>query len=123
MPNGITSTIQSTARPRSSNSSPVRARALAWRAPANGVGAAGNGADEPRLCDRLVSGRRRSRQEAAGDAAVRGGFALIIADLILANASSIGGVLAGTAVWGVHTGPGRARGAGRADGAGRPSRH
>jgi len=33
-----------------------------------------------------------------------GFFALIVADLILANASSIGGVLAGTAVWGVHMG-------------------
>jgi predicted MFS family arabinose efflux permease len=33
-----------------------------------------------------------------------GFFALIVADLILAGASSIGGVLAGTAVWGVHMG-------------------
>jgi len=33
-----------------------------------------------------------------------GFFALIVADLLLANASSIGGVLAGTAVWGVHMG-------------------
>src|ERR1700687_633083 len=34
-----------------------------------------------------------------------GGFlALIVADLLLANAVSIGGVLAGTAVWGVHMG-------------------
>ncbi len=34
-----------------------------------------------------------------------GGFlALIVADLILANASSVGGVMAGTAVWGVHMG-------------------
>jgi predicted MFS family arabinose efflux permease len=33
-----------------------------------------------------------------------GFFALICADLILANASSIGGVLGGTAVWGVHMG-------------------
>lgn len=33
-----------------------------------------------------------------------GFFALIVADLILANASSIAGVLAGTAVWGVHMG-------------------
>jgi MFS family permease len=33
-----------------------------------------------------------------------GFFALIVADLMLANASSIGGVLAGTAVWGVHMG-------------------
>ncbi|TMG93116.1 MAG: MFS transporter [Betaproteobacteria bacterium] len=33
-----------------------------------------------------------------------GFFALIVADLILGSASSIGGVLAGTAVWGVHMG-------------------
>ena len=33
-----------------------------------------------------------------------GFFALIVADVILAHASSIGGVLAGTAVWGVHMG-------------------
>jgi predicted MFS family arabinose efflux permease len=33
-----------------------------------------------------------------------GFFALILADLSLANASSIGGVLAGTAVWGAHLG-------------------
>ena len=33
-----------------------------------------------------------------------GFFALIVADLILANAPSIGGVLAGTAVWGAHMG-------------------
>jgi MFS family permease len=33
-----------------------------------------------------------------------GFFALIVADLLLANASSIGGVLAGTAVWGIHMG-------------------
>jgi MFS family permease len=33
-----------------------------------------------------------------------GFFELIVADLILANASAIGGVLAGTAVWGVHMG-------------------
>jgi len=33
-----------------------------------------------------------------------GFFALIVADLILAKASSISGVLAGTAVWGVHMG-------------------
>jgi MFS family permease len=33
-----------------------------------------------------------------------GFFALIVADVILANASTIGGVLTGTAVWGVHMG-------------------
>ena len=33
-----------------------------------------------------------------------GFFALIVADVILAHASSMGGVLAGTAVWGVHMG-------------------
>jgi MFS family permease len=33
-----------------------------------------------------------------------GFFALIIADVVLAHASSMGGVLAGTAVWGVHMG-------------------
>jgi MFS family permease len=33
-----------------------------------------------------------------------GFFALIVADVILARASSMGGVLAGTAVWGVHMG-------------------
>ena len=33
-----------------------------------------------------------------------GFFALIVADVILASAPSIGGVLAGTAVWGVHMG-------------------
>src|SRR5204863_9012926 len=33
-----------------------------------------------------------------------GVFALIVADVILARASSMGGVLAGTAVWGVHMG-------------------
>jgi predicted MFS family arabinose efflux permease len=33
-----------------------------------------------------------------------GFFALIVADVMLANASSVRGILAGTAVWGVHMG-------------------